>query len=416
MTFSPVLSTLPAAGEKRLAIRVSPGALRHVRQGHPWVFDDSISSVSDDGATGDLGVIFDKNRRFAAIGLWDPTSPISLRILHAGKPVTIDDEWWADRFATAMNIRNELENSDRTTAYRCINGESDGFGGLVLDRYGDTWVFKVYSAVWLPYLDLLTRLVVEHYEPDAVVLRLSRNLANGLGDLGLTDGMALFGAQPTKPVVFLENGLLFEADVVAGQKTGHFLDQRDNRQRVRRMTGGARVLDAFSCTGGFSVYAASGGAAAVDSIDMNRSALSTAQANMAHNRNANNVGTTEHRVLDGDAFALMEMLGRKNELYDMVIVDPPSFAQRQRDVEGAIVAYRRLTELAVALVRDGGRLVQSSCSSRVVGDRFYDAVEGTAAEAGVDLLEVKTYGHAVDHPATFDEGVYLKALFAKVKK
>lgn len=416
MTFSDALANLPTAGERRLAVRVAPAALRKIRQGHPWIFDDSISTISHDGAPGDLAVVFDKNRKFAAIGLWDPRSPISLRILHKGAPTTIDEAWWSARIDAAMAIRSDLAAGDDTTAYRVINGESDGFSALVLDRYVNTWVMKIYSEAWLPYLDMLTRLIVDKFGPDAVILRLSRNLADQVASLGLSDGCALYGEVPTEPIVFNENGLIFEADVVAGQKTGHFLDQRDNRQRVRALTGGARVLDAFSCTGGFSIYAAAGGAHAVDSIDMSRAALATAQANMRHNRKAQTVGSVEHRILDGDAFALMTTLARHDERYDVVIVDPPSFAQRQRDVHAAVSAYERLTALAVELVRDGGTLVQSSCSSRIGPDDFYEIVQGAAEDAGVRLSDVTTYGHAVDHPATFDEAVYLKALFATVHK
>ena len=403
---------LPTPSAKRLAVRITPDATRHVKVGHPWVYDDSITSLSHRGAPGDLAVIFDNEREFLAIGLYDPASPIRIKVLHRGKPAQIDGTWWQAQLTKAMAKRADVIGGNRTTGYRVVNGENDGFPGLVIDRYADTLVMKLYTTAWIPHLAALLPAVVETLSPESVVLRLARSVRSD-NLHGLTEGMALYGEAPTTPVLFFENGLQFEADVIAGQKTGHFLDQRDNRELVRSMTGGATVLDVFASTGGFSVYAAAGGAAEVTSVDLSEPTLDVAARNLAHNDDNANVRNCKHLSMVGDAFEVMDRLIRRKNTYDIVIVDPPSFAQRQTSVDRALHAYGQLTERAVKLLNPGGLLVQSSCSSRVTNDEFYATVRRHAVFGGYDLHEVRRTGHAADHPVTFAEGSYLKALFAR---
>lgn len=407
------LDRLPTPADRRVAVRITDDARRHVRRGSPWVFDGSITSTSGDGAPGDLAVVFGSDRRFEAIGLYDPTSPIRVRVLHRGEPTTIDDAWWHDRFATALARRAELAASGETTGYRLVHGENDGLPGLVVDRYDDVVVVKLYSAVWIPRLRQVLDVLIDLVGPDAVVLRLSRGLQRA-ETAGLADGMVVVGDLPPGPVLFLEEGRRVEADPVAGQKTGYFLDQRDNRRLVGEMSAGARVLDVFSCTGGFTLAAAAGGAASVRSVDVSVTALEVAERNLAHNRDRPAVAACRHEATAGDAFEVMAALADQGERYDVVVVDPPSFAQRQANVAGALGAYRRLTALALPLVVDGGLLVQASCSSRVDAEAFFGAVQATAAGAGVELDEVARTGHPVDHPIGFDHGAYLKALIARV--
>lgn len=406
-----VLEQLPVVGEKRMAVRVSADARRQIASGHPWVFNESIASISHRGAVGDLAVIFDNDRNFVAIGLWDPASPIRIRILHHGKPVTIDDQFWRQRLEAAIARRSVI--GDDTDGYRVLNGENDGFSGLVLDRYDGIFVLKVYSSVWLPHLRSLVSIIDELLQPRSVVLRLSRSLAD-VPLYGLTSGMALRGEAPTDPVMFRENGLWFEADVIHGQKTGYYLDQRDNRALVGSMSAGMRVLDVFAHSGGFGVHAAAGGAINVTSVDQSEPALAAGDRNFAHNAALPNVRHCEHDSMAGDAYEVMDRLVHRRRHYDIVIVDPPSFAQRKTNVERALHAYGQLTQRAVRLARPDGLLVQASCSSRITADQFFATVRGSAQRAGFDLVEVRRTGHPVDHPVTFPQGAYLKALFARV--
>jgi 23S rRNA (cytosine1962-C5)-methyltransferase len=215
-------------------------------------------------------------------------------------------------------------------------------------------------------------------------------------------------------VLFHENGLVFEADVVHGQKTGHFLDQRDNRALVGSMSAGMRVLDVFAATGGFGIYAAAGGATRVTSVDQSAPTLAVAERNFAHNASLPNVRHCEHDVMIGDAYEVMDRLIQRRKHYDIVVVDPPAFAQRKTNVDRALHAYGQLTQRAVQLTRPDGLLVQASCSSRVTEEQFYATLRASAQRIGFDLVELRRTGHAPDHPVTFAQGGYLKALFARV--
>lgn len=402
---------LPVASSRRVAVRVTKDALRQVRGGHPWIFDRSVTDVGHDAAPGDLAVVFDDQRRFAAIGLWDPTSPIRVRILHHGGPATIDPGWWRDRVRTAFVHRATLTDDPRTNAYRIVHGENDGFPGLVVDRYDETLVVKAYTTAWLPHLLAITSALDDVLAPERVVLRVSRSLRR---DGPALDGVALAGDLPGEPVPFIEHGLAFEADVVRGQKTGHFLDQRDNRIRVGRLAERRRVLDVFACTGGFSVHAAAGGATHVTGVDQSSPALATARRNMARNDGLAWVRACRHDVVTGDAFDVMEDLGRQGRRYDVVVVDPPSFASRQASVPAALHGYGRLTGLAVGLLEPGGTLVQASCSSRVSAEDLEATMQRSARAAGGTLDVFARTGQPLDHPIGFPEGAYLKAVFATV--
>ena len=192
---------LPRASDRRIALRVTPGALREIRSGAPWVFDRSVTSASDAGAPGDLAVVFDDKRRFAAIGLWDPGSPVRVKVLHTGDPTTIDADWWRGTLRAAIDLRESLAADDSTTAYRCVNGENDGLPALVVDRYDTTLVVKLYSPAWFPHLTTLVDALVDFLVPERVVLRLGRMVAAG-DTFGLADGDALVGERPERAVLF----------------------------------------------------------------------------------------------------------------------------------------------------------------------------------------------------------------------
>jgi 23S rRNA (cytosine1962-C5)-methyltransferase len=408
-----LLDRLPRPSDRRIAVRVTRDALRQLRGGSPWLYDGSITSASHDGAPGDLAVVFDEQRDFAAIGLWDPTSPIRVKVLHTGRPRTIDGRFWRDRLDAALDRRAGLLADGTTNAYRLVHGENDGFPGLIVDQYDRTLVVKLYSPAWFPHLSDVIRVVRDRLGPDRVVLRLGRSVAVG-ETFGCVDGDTIVGDPPAGPVKFRERGLVLEADVVRGQKTGHFLDQRDNRALVRSMASGLAVLDVFSSTGGFSVSAAAGGATSVHMVDQSASAIEAAERNLAHNRHLPEVRRCATHATVGDAFEVLGRLAERDERFDLVIVDPPSFASNQGAVPRALAAYARLTRLALAVTVAGGTLVQSSCSSRVGTDDFVQAVLDAAAAAGRDVHVTRRTGHAVDHPIGFEHGEYLKTVYLSV--
>jgi 23S rRNA (cytosine1962-C5)-methyltransferase len=393
----------------RLRLRLSPAAERAVRGGHPWVFSDSVREQNREGLAGELAVIYSRDDRFLAVGLYDPESPMRVRILHAGKPVTLDAGWWAERLRAALAKREGRFGPD-TTGYRLINGESDGWPGLVLDRYADTLVLKLYSAVWLPRLEEVLTMVEQALAPGGIVLRLSRNIAEtAQREFGVCEDVVRGASAET--VVFQENGLRFESEVQRGQKTGFFLDQRDNRRRAGELARGADVLNAFSFSGGFSLYAARGGAHSVTDLDISRHALDAGGRNFALNAEVPSVAACRRETVQADAF---EWLAQCRGSFDLVIVDPPSLAKREAERAGAILAYERLAKSALRCVRPGGVLVAASCSAHVSAAEFFNAVE-RAAEA-CETQTLWTSGHAPDHAATFREAEYLKCVALRVER
>jgi 23S rRNA (cytosine1962-C5)-methyltransferase len=400
----------PPAG-RRLALRVNAPAQRALRQGHPWLYAEAITDLRGEGKPGDLAVIFDDYRRFLAIGLYDPGSPIRVRILQHATPAPIDRAWLRDRLAEAAAWRAALPEGG-TTGYRLVHGENDGLPGLVIDRYDATLVVKLYTAAWLPWLPDLRAALDEACPARSIVLRLSRDVQRRPEFLfGLVDGVTIAGP-PVETVIFTENGLRFEADVTHGQKTGFFLDQRDNRARVERLASGRRTLNVFSYSGGFSLYAARGGAPEVTSLDASAPALAAATRNFDLNHHIPAVAAARHTLLEADAFEALSALHGTGSRFDLVIVDPPSLATQQSQVEGALQAYARLTSLALSVLARGGALVMCSCSARVGASEFFTAVNRAAAQTGRPLREIERTGHPVDHPIRFPEGAYLKALFA----
>lgn len=412
-----ILDRLPEPSPTRLAVRVTPDAVRRLRGGHPWLFEGSVRSVSREGAAGDLAVVFDDDRQFVAVGLWDPHSPIRMKVLQHGRPATVDADFFRARFSTALQRRAPLTTDADlpTTGYRVVHGENDELPGLVVDRYGHVAVVKLYSAAWIPHLAVIVPLLAEMLPVRSIVLRMARSMTE-LDLHGLAEGMSLHGPDVDRPVEFVELGLKFEADVIHGQKTGHFLDQRDNRAIVGTMSKGARVLDVFSCTGGFSVHAAAGGARSVHSIDSSPFAIEAAVRNMQRNSDRPAVAACRHETTVGEAFAELERLGESRGRFDVVVVDPPSFARAAVNVPRAVAAYERLAALAVVLVERDGVLVQASCSARVDEAAFVRAVHAGAARAGFDLDEIRRTGHPIDHPIGFPEGAYLKAMYATPRR
>jgi 23S rRNA (cytosine1962-C5)-methyltransferase len=395
----------------RLRLRVTAAAEDILRSGHPWLFAGSVHEQNRAGQAGELAVISDRKDRFLAVGLFDPESPLRVRVLHTGKPVTIEESWWRENFSRAIRRRENLFDK-RTNGFRWINGESDGWPGLVLDRYAETLVLKIYTAAWLPRLDKITALIRELLEPKRLVLRLSRNIEKTTQEqFRFEDGQILSGEKMEGHVTFLESGIHFEADVIRGQKTGFFLDQRENRRRVETLARGRDILNAFSFSGGFSLYAARGGAKSVADLDISAHALESASRNFALNKNDSTVSACRHKTIQTDAFAWLEQNTARK--FDLVILDPPSLARRETGRAGAIQAYGKLAANGLRALRHDGVLVAASCSAHVSAAEFFDVMRQTARNSGRNVVEIETTGHPPDHPATFAEAQYLKCIFLK---
>jgi 23S rRNA (cytosine1962-C5)-methyltransferase len=395
----------------RLRLRVTAAAESILRSGHPWLFADSVREQNRPGTTGELAVIYDRKDKFLAAGLFDADSPIRVRILHAGRPVTINADWWRARLDEALARREKLFDA-QTTGFRCLNGEGDGWPGLVLDRYDTTLVLKLYTAAWLPRLDEIVPLLAASLPGWRIVLRLSRKLQKIAETIfSRADGQILAGPPLDGSVIFLENGLRFEADALRGQKTGFFLDQRENRRRVEALAAGRAVLNAFSFSGGFSLYAARGGAASAMDLDISAHALAAAKRNFQLNDSIAPVAKCRHETAQGDAFEWLAATRRK---FGLVVLDPPSFAKREQERAGALRAYQHLTALGLKVLDRDGILVAASCSAHVGTEEFFDAVRHSATTSGRKFSVLQTAEHAPDHPANCPEMEYLKAIYLRV--
>lgn len=387
--------------KSRLRIDLYPKAEAAVRGGHPWVYQESIRGQNRDGDPGELAIMYDRNDRFLAIGLFDPGSPIRIRILHHGAPAMLNQDWWIRKAQECKERRSQLFLDDSTTGFRVINGESEGFPGLVLDKYGETFVVKIYTASWLPLLDTIEVAFHKVFAPQYLILRMSRKVARDSANLGINEGF--LGRKGPEVVSFKENGIYFEAAVLHGQKTGFFLDQRDNRLRVEELSEGREVLNVFSFSGAFSLYAARGKAKSVTNLDISTYALESAVRNFELNCESLEVLDVRQSYIRADAF---KWLGEANETYDLIVTDPPSLAKRASERKRAMHVYRKLNESAVKILRPGGVLIAASCSAHVSAEDFFKLIRKTSR----NHRELWRSRHAEDHPATFKEAEYLKAI------
>jgi 23S rRNA (cytosine1962-C5)-methyltransferase len=411
-TFSSNDSSQP---KRNIAVRVTDSAETMIRKRHPWIFDQSIIYQSHAGEAGDLAVIFDSQRKFLALGLWDPDSLIRIRILQFFKPAEIDQDWFSAKIQAAYTLR-EVLHAQHTDGYRLVFGENDGLPGLVIDRFAAVFVIKIYNAAWVRYLGWIAECLHNMFSYRSLVIRLSRNIGEKVeGSYGITDGTVLDGEPVVERALFRENGLIFEADPIHGHKTGFYLDQRDNRARVERLAAGKRVLNVFSYNGGFSLYAARGKAKAVTSVDLNPLALESARRNFDYNLDIPGIKACQHETVVADAFDYLKKAARNQQKFDMVILDPPMFAQNQSQIDRAIATYQKLTRLGMGALNPSGVLVQASCSSRVSAADFFDAIHAAVQRTGRKIHEIERSGHALDHPVGFPEGEYLKCLFARIE-
>lgn len=399
---------------KTIKIKISKSLQTKIRKGHPWVHFYQVKNISVKGRPGDYGVIYDPDNQFLALGLYDPLSDIRLRILQTGEPAELDAEFFRARLNQAAAIRQSLE-SQGTTGYRIVNGENDRLPGLTLDRYQNVGVLKLYTQAWFPHLDKIVPWIERDLKLDPCVLLLSRHVERTLlKNAPYRNQTVLQGPELDGPVGFLENGLRFEADVLQGQKTGFFLDQRENRQRVREMAAGKSVLNAFSYTGGFTIGAFAGGARSVLEIDSNGWALKAARENLKLNFPERLTEGNGFEQIQGDAFKALAQLEQEKTFFDIVILDPPAFAKNKKHIQNSLMAYTRLARAGAKRTRDGGILFAASCSAPVKANDFFRAVHLGITSAGKTYEVMERTGHALDHPVAFPEGAYLKGIFCKI--
>lgn len=388
-----------------IAIKLNKVAETAVKKGHPWVFEQSIQKGPDKKQlAGSLCVLFDqRNNKPFAFGLWDPKEIIRIKIIFNGSRLTLDETFWKSQLEKAFEQRRPL--LTKTNGYRAIHGENDGFPGMVLDIYDTTGVLKVYSNIWKPYLEALLQLFQDFYKLERIVFRLSRKIA-GKGGFPYKEGDVIGNPLEEERIVFEEQGVQFYAYPISGHKTGFFLDQRPNRLWVQDHSKGKRVLDVFSYVGSFGVHALQGGATSLTSIDISQHAMDVAKENLA----LNNLDVSKWTPMVGDAFEILEKLISENTTFDIVILDPPTFATQQSQIPNALKQYERLADLGASLTKRNGTLILGSCSSRITLEDFEIAHQTAFAKQATYWNVVKKTLHDIDHPVTYPEGLYLKTI------
>ena len=402
------MESLPKYIPETIAIKLSPDAERVLKQqNHPWIFSESLLKINKKGSPGDIAIIFgNKQNKVLGVGLYDPDSPIRVKMLYFGGAATINENFFREKIVLAFSKRKELLTED-TNSYRLIFGENDGFPGVIADVYARVLVIKLYTPIWLPYLTQIVPLLSEISGCETVVLRLSRNMQSQPG-LHLKDGDILSGQLISEEIEFKEHGIKFKANVIKGHKTGFFLDHRENRRKVGLMSKDKKVLDVFSYAGGFSVHALAGGAREVTSVDISAQALEVAHQNVTLNHFEG-----RHNTMKGDAFEMMRSFIQRKIFFDLVIIDPPSFAKSKTELVSAKRKYAQLALSGSQVLSKKGILVLASCTSRVTAEEFFQINEETLNATGRHFKCIEKTYHDIDHPVTFKEGAYLKCGYYK---
>jgi 23S rRNA (cytosine1962-C5)-methyltransferase len=390
----------PAA---RPAIALLPGRHRRAESGHPWVYSNEIrmDAAAKALAPGSLVTVRRADERPLGVALFNPHTLLAARLLDRDWARPIGKRFFVRRLERALRLRQRLF---QRPYYRLVHAEADGLPGLVVDRFGAALAVQANAAGIERLEPLVLEALREVAAPTAIVMR-NDSAARGLEGLALETRVGLGAVDG--PVELDEDGTVFAADLLAGQKTGWFYDQRDNRGFVAGLAGGARVLDLYCYSGGFAVRAARAGAAAVLGLDSSAPALTLAAISAERNGVA---AACEFRR--GDVFLEAARLAAAGERFDIVVADPPAFARSKRDVPAALRGYRKLARLAAQLTAPGGFVFAASCSHNVGAAEFAEAVRRGLGDAGRGGRIVRAAGAAPDHPVHPDlpESAYLKAL------
>lgn len=390
---------------RRVTLR--PGREKPLRLRHPWVFSGSIAAVDGAPASGETVALHASDGSFLASAAWSPSSQIRARVWSFDEGESIDPPFIAGRVRAAVAARTSMLDATHTGC-RLIHAESDRLPGVVADRYGNVVVVQLQSAGADAWRDSIVAALVEATGCAAVYERSDAEVRTLEGLPPRTGPVA--GVLPDR-VSVLEDGLRFEVDVVTGQKTGFYLDQRDGRRRIRALAGGRDVLNCFCYTGGFTVAALAGGAATALSIDTSGEAIAQAQDNVA--RNSLDSQRCEWR--DADVFSELRKLRDSAKTFDMIVLDPPKLAPTAQHAARAARAYKDINLLALKLLRADGLLATFSCSGGVSAELFQKIVAGAALDAGADAAIIGRFAAGADHPIALDfpEGDYLKGLLVR---
>ena len=374
-------------------------------RGHPWVFSGAIGAIKGAPTEGEIVLTKDSAGKPLALGFFNPRTNIAFRFLTKNCDQVISADFWQGRLNSAGDLRQRIINK-QTDSYRLVNAEGDGFPGLIADVYGSTLVISITTAGMEKQKDHILNALVSQLKP-ARIYEQSQGRSRTLEGLEDRKGF-VYGDNQSAVVQIKENGFIFEVDFIAGQKTGFFLDQRINREKLGALARDANVLNCFSYTGAFSVYCAAGGAKTVVSLDSSDAACLAAVQNLR----LNGFSPDTHPVIDAEVFDYLRNL---QENFNLIILDPPAFAKTRRDVDRASRGYKEINLQSIRHLASGGILATFSCSNFMEEDLFCKIVQGAARDAGADLQLLSRLDAGPDHPLSFGhpEGRYLKGLLLR---
>jgi 23S rRNA (cytosine1962-C5)-methyltransferase len=388
-------------------VRLKAGREKSVRHRHPWVYSGAIERVSGAPAAGDIVDVVDSRGGFLGRGYCNEQSRITVRML-TFDDTPVDDALWSARICDAVRLRDPILASGLTNGCRLVHAEADFLPGLIVDRYADVVVAQFLTAGVERVRDVILSALVDAAQPAGVFER-SDTASRSREGLDAASGV-IHGAVPPS-VELLENGHRFAVNVESGQKTGFYLDQRDNRAAVAAFAHGASVLDAFSHTGAFGVYAASAGAESVVFLDSSAFSLALARDNVE--RNPHECATD---FVHADVFEHLRALRDAGRRFDLIVLDPPRFATNRHQLDTALRAYKDVNRVALEVLAPGGVLATFSCSQAVDAASFTMAVAWAGLDAGRSIQIIRRLSQGADHPvlASFPESEYLKGIICRV--
>jgi 23S rRNA (cytosine1962-C5)-methyltransferase len=386
------------------------GKEKPVLHHHNWVYSGAIAKQDKGINKGDFVQVCSSEGKFLAYGYYNEDSKIRVRLLEWDENVEIKEAWWEDKISKAYELRKEKVESEDTNAYRVIFSEGDSLPGLIVDKYDDYLSVQFLTAG----LDVRKELIVSILQkviPCKGIYERSDSNARTLEGLGMQVGV-LYGEKPPSNLLIKENGLIINTPIIEGQKSGYFLDQRENRKKVARYSTNKKVLDCFSYTGGFSLNAKKAGAAEVWSVDSSHIATEA----LASNYKNNQLDFNAEQIITSDVFQFLRAAQQKNQHWDLIILDPPKLAPNRQNLPKAERAYKDLNLQAMLLMKPGDVLATFSCSGSLSLEHFKQILAWAATDAGKELQFLEDLGHPIDHPvrAAFPESYYLKGVIARI--
>ena len=393
-----------------IQVNLAKGKEKPVKHHHSWVFSGAIAKVIGQANNGDIVRVNDNNGQFLAYGYYNQASKITVRLLSWSETETINEDWWFQKIKKSIERRKEGIDFNSTDSYRLIFSEADELPGLIVDKFQDYLVCQFLTLGIDQRKQIIIDTLVKILQPKGIYER-SDAAARTLEGIAVSNGL-LYGTIPNEPILIKENNLHFLVDVNEGQKSGYFLDQRENRAYLANFAKGKTVLDCFSYSGGFSLYAKNAGAKNVTSVDSSALAMETLKANYESNQMA----FAPEQLIVADVFQYLRNANTENLHWDLIILDPPKLAPSRKSLPRAERAYKDLNMQAMKLMKEGDLLATFSCSGSLTLDHFKQILAWAAVDAGKELQFIHEFGQPIDHPvrSAFPESFYLKGLLCRV--